>query len=667
MQIQEYVELFFERNFSKYKEKNIVLYGTGPNTVQILKCFKDFNIVGLLDPSKEGQEIQGKKVISLNDLSMLEIDIIIVIAKLDSCKIIYKRIESFCRLNQIALYGINGKELNDFFSYRTGLNNNDKKFFSLRKEGLKEKILNSDIIIFAIWDILLMQKSWSIEDFYVILRNSCSQDYITSVEYSKLLVLRQSMFEMFLFAKKQKKKIYLFSDKKIEKKLLIEILGDFSITGYDKLILLSHDQEPVLHFNHAQYSKKILRIDLHSKWQNRIVSGAELFLIKSAKEMLQVSSYRDLEQRMENINERSIAGLFVSKIFNDPFELEETNGRRKVESAYDIGWFFLGGLAVGFILWFIETIYREKYAGILFGARDGYLMQKIYTIVKEILQLENLPRDEYFLTSRLLCWKASVHNRSDILRIIKESNVASPENILKRIFEVPVDYIQTYNKEEFFSVENYVYSYEDIIYEKSFNINENYQKYINRFDFKIDGKYVFFDFVSRGACQCGLRKLLPCKVEGLYVCRHHRYEDPEPEKEIIHGYIEEIHSYMPQTYLYTHYGDAEYVFSAPVPSIRSMDKNGNPIHFDETRSKAEMSYLLETQRGVLDFVIQFFSDLYDKNAGTVKSEFVDKIYSYCSLTYTNEQCREKDDLMHEDALCMSRSFWAKEVQSTRRV
>lgn len=98
--------------FASDKRKKVALYGLGTETEKALKELDArFDIVGLLDGYKSEGNLYGKDIISLSDVVQQRVDMIIVVARPGSCKLIAKRIGRICSENNILLFDIRGKDL----------------------------------------------------------------------------------------------------------------------------------------------------------------------------------------------------------------------------------------------------------------------------------------------------------------------------------------------------------------------------------------------------------------------------------------------------------------------------------------------------------------------------------------------------------------------------
>ena len=82
----------FKKNFIRFKHKPIVLYGYGEKTKKIIVNNKDFDIVGIYGEMRKKKDLYNTKLISLKEIKLLK-PIVIIVAKQETSKIIFKEIE----------------------------------------------------------------------------------------------------------------------------------------------------------------------------------------------------------------------------------------------------------------------------------------------------------------------------------------------------------------------------------------------------------------------------------------------------------------------------------------------------------------------------------------------------------------------------------------------
>ena len=89
---------------------SVAIYGTGLNAERVINTLS-IDIVGLIDAKKTGTFIYGKKVLSFLEISLLNVDVIIIAAEPDSARIVYNRIAEYCTNNKITIFDMYGNNL----------------------------------------------------------------------------------------------------------------------------------------------------------------------------------------------------------------------------------------------------------------------------------------------------------------------------------------------------------------------------------------------------------------------------------------------------------------------------------------------------------------------------------------------------------------------------
>ena len=251
-------------------------------------------------------------------------------------------------------------------------------------------------------------------------------------------------------------------------------------------------------FIHKVKDKKILHIgdseafDIMAAQRN----GIDNFRILSAYDMLQISVYKEVLYEIVDLTGRLQVGYFISRIFNSPFALFESDGKGRVKTGRDIGYIYMAPIITDFLLWLANKIKDKKSARVLFSARDGYLIDKLYGILRKKESLIKLPEGLYFLTSRILCISASLFNEDDILWSMNNTFSGSPEEILKKRYFLTEGEIEYFDPNKYSSISQYILAHKKAILSKSAEIREKYMEYISGLGLNGDDDLIFFFFVS---------------------------------------------------------------------------------------------------------------------------------------------------------------------------
>ena len=688
----------FKENFEKHKNKRIVIYGLSYGTKLIVENFPDFNICGLMDGYRTDGSIYEKKILSYQEVIALQIDMIIIVARPNITELIRNRIAAFCKKNSIVLFSADGKKLN------IKMNKLDNEYFSISRELLQNKIDTYDIISFDVFDTLLMRKTLQPKDIFSLVEvramkekniqcafeknrilaeqnllasfipnylqiynelqfitgiSDDEKEYLMDLELrieSQMLIPRKEMVRVFDYAKSRNKKIYLISDMYLSSNWIGNQLKKAGIIGYDELMIsneysTSKGQNLFNVFIHKVKDKKILHIgdseafDIMAAQRN----GIDNFRILSAYDMLQISVYKEVLYEIVDLTGRLQVGYFIS-----PFALFESDGKGRVKTGRDIGYIYMAPIITDFLLWLANKIKDKKSARVLFSARDGYLIDKLYGILRKKESLIKLPEGLYFLTSRILCISASLFNEDDILWSMNNTFSGSPEELLKKRYFLTEGEIEYFDPNKYSSISQYILAHKKAILSKSAEIREKYMEYISGLGLNGDDDLIFFDFVSTGTCQLCLSRLLNADLKGYYFYRFNTM-DIAKQKLLIEA------PYTSEGILAANSLLLECILTSFVPTVKGFDSSGKPVYLEERRTEEELCYIKEVQDGIVEYFEDFIKyrdvddlDAKDISLGEIFLKFITPQYS----TIINNIFRTYiiDDEFHNENLHVSNIY-----------
>lgn len=619
---QEKIISRFKQAFGNQKDKKIVIYGTGINAEAIVKNAGEYCIIGLMDAAKTGETIYGLPVLSCEEVLACEANYIIVVARPSVYSVIYARIADFVEAHQIPVYDVDGNDISVFCREQK----KENLYFTISEADLLEKLKVFDIVSFDVFDTLLMRKVLYPVDVYAIMEKSLKGKYafdfaaerayaenellaqnlnptiqeiyqklgqkygiseddqkdLLKIEIEtekKVLVPRQKMLDIFYLCKKLEKQIYLITDMYLPASVLTMLLEENGIIGYEKLIIsceyeTSKEQGLFSVLKKELGEKKCLHIgdNMQADKLSAEKVGIDTFYIMSGREMLENSLQDILLVNTESLEKRIFLGLYTAKAFNDPFILYQSEGRLPVRQSDEIGYLFIAPLLLGFIFWMIEQIRENNLDQILFGARDGYLIQKLYRMCCKYMQCLECD-NEYILISR---GSISVCATEDKARAY---------------------YLQ---------------------YLAPLIISE--------------GKIAFFDFMSKGTCHFNLEKVLKRQLFGLYFQKSESLIE-EMNKLTFASFCDAENAYMKDYAIFKYCDFLEMIVTDFVPSFFGFDKNGNEMFYLEKRSSEHLEWIGKVQDEILKYTADFM-EIYPYS-GTLEFFFYDRIFGMIDPRYSN--------------------------------
>lgn len=523
------------------------------------------------------------------------------------------------------------------------------------EEALLEQIKAHEVISFSIEDTLLMYRTLLEEDAETIVqkrsRNKENIEAGTEEIRLSLLTPRRKMVNIFQQCIVLKKEVYLITDMKVSRNRLEPILNSWGISGYVELVI--GKEKKLSKRDGLLGSLKVTaagRSWLHVGTEiSEVMSGADRFLIKSARDMLSASSYAGIRTKLHTINERSLAGMFIAEVFNDPFALDHTDGKPEVSDIYQIAYLFVAPMITAFVLWMAEQLEKGEYEDILFAARDGYLVQKLYDFYR-IYANENLPEGQYFLTSRRAASGAGMMNEDDIRRIFSLPYEKKPQEVLRDKFNLEAEEIPEYEMRHG-TLLDYALDNQKLIYEKSSKQRLGYLNYIKGLKLKPGKTYAFFDLATSGTTQYYLSRFTPFHLHGLGLLWYDVGDEGKRalSANALYQYGDGVISSEFENYFRWNYAFLEPMLTSPDTSVYYFTEDGKPQYGAESRTDKEVLVYREAQKAIKDFFEKYLTELYIPGE-VIGKEVPGQMYLFKDRDYTKECCGLLDDYVSRDDL-----------------
>lgn len=671
---KQYISNLFRESFSALKSKKIVLYGLAYGTEIIINECPEFNIIGLMDGFQKSGSMYGKPILSEQEAVRLKTDIIIIIARANSTKIIKKRIEKYCKDNAIQMFDMYGDKLN---GEEEEFNANNP-YFTVDYDKLIEELNSHEVVSFDIFDTLLIRKvlypndvfrnieritrvkgfaqnrieaereanrrykTPNIDQIYdIIIELGTNKENAISCKSQELeyegrcLIPRNDMVKAFRHAIDAGKRVYIISDMYLPKNILSEILNNAGIYGYRDLLVSCE-------YKKTKASGLLGEVpEIHESWLHIGDSldadiipaqqlGIDAFRIYSPVDMVDISPYKNILSTYKSENESEIVGIIISKVFNSPFALHQYSGRANINNGHDFGYAFLGPIFSAFVLWLLNRCKDEDIQCLLLTARDGYLLKKLLDILQKDYDSISLPNYLYFYTSRSAAVSATISNEKELKYAAEIAFSGQPEQLLRERFLLREEKIKKHIDGE--SVVDYVFRHKNEIFQRSKELRKNYLKYIDSTEIFGYSSIGMIDHVSSGTCQMCLEDLIQRKLSGFYFI--HYNDEYEPKQRLkVEGYFDDgflsgLTSYYSKNYL-----PVESIIVSNEPTLKCFDENGKPIFMEEKRTNEELQYVEMTQGGIIDFWKDFLNCT-GCNMENIRSSFADAIYGLIRKSYT---------------------------------
>lgn len=630
--------------FQPYIGKPVALYGLSTATEKALPDLQEcLQIVGLLDSFTESGSLYGLPILPFQKAVDMPVALIIVVARPGSCKAIVKKIGDTCRQCGIALLDIRGKDLLTAsqpvytFQHVSGYT----------RVELERKLRTAEAVSFDLFDTLVTRRVLLPTDIYDLVDAALKDRGVHIPEFSKkrleydmtlsrtgapkleeiyerliaqcesaaklsaaelvqleweidfnTVLPREAVCEIFKRLIREGKRVSIVSDTFYSSAQLAKLLEKCGIHSFENIYAsceygVGKTQGLFEKYKEAVPAASYLHIgdNIAADIEAASRAGMDTYRLYSGVDLLNETGELGMGAHMDALADRLKIGLFVSRLFNDPFQFEMKDRKITVSGAENIGYLFCAPLMTDFVLWFHEKVREYDFQNIWFSARDGYLVRRMYR--------ELAPEREtvYFLTSRTAAIRAGVKSEADIAFVDSMKFTGTVEDNLRVRFGIEAEECE--NRKN--GSQTGLLQYKDVILDKAKEHSRNYLRYIETLPIK-DGPIAFFDFVARGTTQLYLKRLIPNPMKGLYFMRMESEFMPDNDLDIESFYkAGEVDS----SALFEDYFILETIVTAPHASVSCMDENGEPTYADETRMRQEIECALRVQNGVLTYFREF--------------------------------------------------------------
>lgn len=629
-------------------QKDIVIYGLSTETQRVLKEWDGkYNVIGLLDGYKSEGSQFGYPILDIKDILKKENVVIVVVARPGSCKAIMRRIGASCSENNIAVFDVRGKDLLVESKVVYDFANTECYF----KENLIQQIRNVEVVSFDLFDTLIARNILWFEDLVEIIEQklhnkgvdirdfvqkrislekklSCGrspkleeiyaellkdlnvEDFnafeLAELEYRtdcELICPRKDMIGLIHQIKKLGKSVYITTDSYYTKQQIEFLLKQNGIDEIDGVIVsceydTKKTEKLFEKLIEAAGTSRIIHIgdDIASDIESAMAWGLKSFHIYNTEELLDKVGGLGLISDNMNLSDRIRIGMFKTRLFNSPFQFEDSEKKIIVKDVEDLGYLFIAPIILDFVEWFSEQIDKYKLKNIWFSARDGYLIQKVFALMFPDT------KSDYFLTSRISAIRAGVDSVSDVKYVDDMKYCGGVEDNLKIRFGIDAEKIDPRNVEE----KNIgLMRYAKVILNVSREKRINYQKYIEKLNVK-EGGIAFFDFVAKGTCQMYIERMLKNPIKGLYFLQLEPEYMKNKKLDILPFYTEKERD---KSAIYDNYYILETILTSPDASVEEFDQKGNAKYAKETRNDKDINCIEQVQNGILEYVNKYLSIL----------------------------------------------------------
>lgn len=398
------------------------------------------------------------------------------------------------------------------------------KKYKVKKVNIYEEIKKHNIISLDIFDTLLIrpyvkpidlflhiEKLYKIKGFYknrIMAEKSARGKYIDNEEITlnqiyeeidekykrfkeieieleeRILTIHKENKEIYDYALSLGKKIIIVSDMYLPKEVIEKILIKNNYTNYYKLYLSSDLMLTKASGNLYKYIIDDLKVapssimhigdNFHSDFENARLYGIDAFFIEKIIDVFLKNNIRAKKLLNENKNNIAVSIMLGISAFSS---LNNFNKNENKENNYwrNFGFIYGGPAVFSYMNWLKKQIIKDNINEVLFVARDGYSLKKVFDIIKpEYIKTHYIyaPRIIYYL----IALDFKYYNLGDSVKSVLE------------YYKDKDEYLQKNTPNINSAIEGYKFILSNIEIYKNLAKQEyqNYKEYIEKFNIDKD-------------------------------------------------------------------------------------------------------------------------------------------------------------------------------------
>jgi FMN phosphatase YigB (HAD superfamily) len=301
-----------------------------------------------------------------------------------------------------------------------------------------------------------------------------------------LLYARKSVKKLYDFAKKKGKKILIISDMYFSALFLQKVLKHCGITEYYKIYVsceynatksdgalydvVLRDMEDI-----GIYSDNILHFGDNKRTdiENANTRGINAVFIPSAKEIFvsnnSLKKFQSWNMPVYETNNNIMLGLLANMYFDDPFVEYKKNSYFN-GNAKNLG-YLVAPFLFAFCAWLAKESEKNDVGTLLLAWRDGFLIEKIFSEIKDILPYR-LPDLVHFHMGRILryptfslvkgglfdeCYRLFVGDTTTVKQFIVQRLLLTEKEDIDAALDIFAKYGYTSESQEMGKIDKYIW------------------------------------------------------------------------------------------------------------------------------------------------------------------------------------------------------------------
>lgn len=378
--------------------------------------------------------------------------------------------------------------------------------------------------------------------------------------------------------------------------------------------------------------------------------GLDAFRLPSPAESLRASRWRTLLGDARSTHDGVLTGLLARHLFADPFTPTPANGRIPVADLHRFGYLFFGPLLLVWFGWLARQLRQRPADALLFLAREGYVLSRLYRTLRAAAGWHDLPMGTYFATSRRMASVAALRTADDAIARLGDAFSGSSEQLLRLRFGLSdsgaaTSDTLTHNDP---AAAVLVARHMDAILANARDERGAYLAYIDTLGITPTHRIALADLGLKGSIQHALQDMLGRALQGYYITGH--FGDANP-----FGMCNNTAALFAQTdgnepdQVYRFHILCESVLVAPEGMYLRARTDGGFDHAPARTNQALFEHKAKIHQGIHDFFKDWLRTGIDPAHATLSPTLVDAIFGSAMGDAVDIAAHVKDSFYVDEA------------------
>ena len=527
-----------------WKGRSIALYGTGLSATDVLERWRgEFSLDMLVDDARVGETVAGMRVLSLDEALDRAPDVLAIASKVSFAESIYQRIHERCERAGVAVSDLYG---------------NDQAVLHQRLARARAMSWDETVAAVDAHDVLCLEVSCCFPELLSTL--VAEVEGVRSGETRAGRLMRR--------AREQGKPIVIISEtpnigvETLRDALGVELeaadlvlahpdTGKSKDTGLYRLVREAFPGKSIVHVGRDELRDGLFALmfgvdiaPIHPRSEEEALGCPSTPPKKAALPRLALSTYEALA--------RAVAG---------------------------------------YVTWLVPRLLEGGFDGVIFPARDGYVLKRAYDELRAVRPDLSLPPAHYVLTSRKAASTLFADDGAAQQWLAFSFGNDTPAHMLRTLFSIDEDEDPAAScgyVENLAAIKRHCDEIERIAQET----REGTMAHLASLGLHPGKRYAFCDYVSAGTCQRLLAKAMGLDLTGLYFGKRFVRGLETPD---IESYFGAEHQGFMSRYVTT-----ETLMSCSDPALARFLPDGSPVFDQDDRTPSELAAIDHAHRWILE-------------------------------------------------------------------